>query len=87
MPHYLSTSPRLSSALLCKAASLSKSAEIARGGPSLFHSLSQEHSSVLSLAADDRHIFTGSQDGQICVSAHHTGGIASLLRRCFLGLG
>ncbi|KAH9924603.1 Zn-dependent exopeptidase [Epithele typhae] len=36
-------------------------------GPTLLHSLHQEHSSVLSLAADDFHIYTGSQDGEICI--------------------
>ncbi|EIW59658.1 Zn-dependent exopeptidase [Trametes versicolor FP-101664 SS1] len=35
--------------------------------PKLFHSLQQEHNSVLSLAADDESIYTGSQDGQISV--------------------
>ncbi|RPD54678.1 Zn-dependent exopeptidase [Lentinus tigrinus ALCF2SS1-7] len=35
--------------------------------PQLFHSLQQLHSSVLSLAADDGNIYTGTQDGQICV--------------------
>ncbi|KAI0754689.1 Zn-dependent exopeptidase [Daedaleopsis nitida] len=35
--------------------------------PDLIHSLHQAESSVLCLAADDGNIYTGSQDGQICV--------------------
>ncbi|KAI0823293.1 Zn-dependent exopeptidase [Trametes gibbosa] len=35
--------------------------------PKLFHLLQQERNSVLSLAADDNNIYTGSQDGQISV--------------------
>lgn len=45
-----------------------------RGGaypPSLHHTLHQEESSVLSVAADKRHIFSGSQGYDIYVSVDH----------------
>ncbi|KAI0325048.1 Zn-dependent exopeptidase [Cubamyces sp. BRFM 1775] len=48
--------------------------------PKLFHSLHQEHSSVLSLAADDDSIYTGSQDGQISVWDKTTFKLKALLR-------
>ncbi|KAI0685388.1 Zn-dependent exopeptidase [Cerioporus squamosus] len=48
-------------------ASLSRNVADSRQRPQLFHSLQQLRSSVLSLAADDGNIYTGSQDGQICV--------------------
>ena len=47
-------------------ASLSR-ATLVHQRPQLFHALHQEHSSVLSLAADDRNVYAGSQDGQISV--------------------
>ncbi|EJF61051.1 Zn-dependent exopeptidase [Dichomitus squalens LYAD-421 SS1] len=52
--------------------SLSRSPSVVQHNPTLLHTLHQEHSSVLSLAADDRNIYTGSQDGQICVWDKHT---------------
>ena len=60
--------PRSSTSFLSKsAASLSRSPSVTQRHPTLLHTLHQEHSSVLSLAADNRYIYTGSQDGQICV--------------------
>ncbi|CDO74568.1 hypothetical protein BN946_scf184771.g4 [Trametes cinnabarina] len=47
--------------------SLSRRSQYDDRHPQLFHSLHQEHSSVLSLAADAENIYTGSQDGQISV--------------------
>lgn len=60
--------PRLPFALNYPA-SLSRHTSTVQSKPKLFHSLQQAQSSVLSVAADDRNIYTGSQDGQICVSA------------------
>ena len=48
-------------------ASLTRNVTRAGQHPKLFHSLEQLHSSVLSLAADDANIYTGTQDGRICV--------------------
>ncbi|KAI0770447.1 Zn-dependent exopeptidase [Fomes fomentarius] len=58
--------PRLPFALNYPA-SLSRHTSTVQSKPKLFHSLQQAQSSVLSVAADDRNIYTGSQDGQICV--------------------
>lgn len=38
--------------------------------PALYHSLQQKDSSVLSLAADANHIYSGSQGDDINVSQH-----------------
>ncbi|PIL22320.1 hypothetical protein GSI_15008 [Ganoderma sinense ZZ0214-1] len=52
--------------------SLSRATVVVHQLPNLFHALHQEHSSVLSLAADDRNIYAGSQDGQISVWDKYT---------------
>ncbi|KAM5533124.1 hypothetical protein V8D89_013172 [Ganoderma adspersum] len=52
--------------------SLSRATLVVHQRPKLFHALHQEHSSVLSLAADDRNIYAGSQDGQISVWDKYT---------------
>ncbi|KAI0643091.1 Zn-dependent exopeptidase [Trametes meyenii] len=60
--------------------SLSRPVQTVDHSPKLFHSLHQEHSSVLSLAANDDHIYTGSQDGQISVWNKATFKLITVLR-------
>ena len=85
--HVLPLPPRLRTSLTLLA-SLSKPSPSLQHQPNLFHSLQQAESSVLSLAADDGSIYTGSQDGQICV---HTVLSSTHLRRALketcLGMG
>ncbi|KAJ8457580.1 hypothetical protein ONZ51_g11443 [Trametes cubensis] len=73
-------SSRSSSSLAGLVASLSRRIQHDDSHPKLFHSLHQEHSSVLSLAADDESIYTGSQDGQISVWDKTTFKLKALLR-------
>ncbi|KAJ2972792.1 hypothetical protein NUW54_g12192 [Trametes sanguinea] len=61
-------------------ASLSRRSQYDDQHPKLFHSLHQEHSSVLSLAADAESIYTGSQDGQISVWDKTTFKLKAVLR-------
>ncbi len=70
MPQVLPPHPHLSP-LAKSLASLSRATVVVHQRPKLFHALHQEHSSVLSLAADDRNIYAGSQDGQISVCLAH----------------
>ncbi|KAI9064650.1 Zn-dependent exopeptidase [Trametes sanguinea] len=60
--------------------SLSRRSQYDDQHPKLFHSLHQEHSSVLSLAADAESIYTGSQDGQISVWDKTTFKLKAVLR-------
>ncbi|KAI0350342.1 Zn-dependent exopeptidase [Trametes cingulata] len=60
--------------------SLSRPVQSVDSHPKLFHSLHQEHSSVLSLAADADCIYTGSQDGQISVWDKATFKLKAVLR-------
>lgn len=66
-PNIRPLTPRPTFSPICLA-SLSENAAIVQHRQKLYHSLQQAQSSVLSLAADDANIYTGSQDGQICVS-------------------
>ncbi|KAI1793225.1 Zn-dependent exopeptidase [Ganoderma leucocontextum] len=59
--------------------SLSRATAIVQHRPKLFHALHQEHSSVLSLAADDRNIYAGTQDGQISVWDKYTFKLKAIL--------
>ena len=56
---------------LSHAASLSRPFDAAERPPRLFHSLRQERNSVLSLAADSSHLFSGGPTGDISVSPPH----------------
>ncbi|KAI0629895.1 Zn-dependent exopeptidase [Trametes polyzona] len=68
------------SAVVNLLASLSRPVQSPDHGPKLFHSLHQERNSVLSLAADDESIYTGSQDGQISVWDKTTFKLKAVLR-------
>lgn len=58
---------KISSLMSSPEASVSKPAP-SLSSPRLLHSLGEENKSVLSLMADDRHIFVGGQDQDISVS-------------------
>lgn len=67
-------------------ASLSRDLQSSAASPSLVHSLHETRSSVLSLAANEDYIFSGSQNRHISVSLRLSGLNASQLG-CCAGMG
>lgn len=72
LPHrmtpFISTNPRLMPSI----ASLSRDLQSASSSPLLVHSLHETRSSVLSLAANENYIFSGSQNRDIAVRPTHS---------------
>ncbi|KAI0726272.1 Zn-dependent exopeptidase [Fomitopsis betulina] len=64
----------------CHPASLSRPLDTAERPPRLFHSLSQERNSVLSIAAGPNHLFSGGPNGDISVWCKETLKLKTILK-------
>ena len=71
LPHRMTTSISTNRKLMHSVASLSRDLQCASSLPLLVHSLHETRSSVLSLAANENYIFSGSQNQDIAVRPTH----------------
>lgn len=68
-------------------ASLSRDLQSASSSPLLVHSLHETRSSVLSLAANENYIFSGSQNRDIAVRPTHSWNCSGMSQVNNVGLG